>query len=182
MRTITIEKNIYNFSELNEIAKLNAMSKYNNPVSCNEEWEATLNAFCYMFDIKMRDWSVGDYDYYFDVKSYGSINCGGYRLSKYLNNNDNYKYKYDNKYHTIDFMADNCGLTGFCGDYTVLLPIVETKNYKRKYDTHEDMFNDCLKSLFSEWRDDRCYQASEEYFAELADINEWEFDENGNII
>lgn len=187
MYTITIEKTVYNFDELTDSAKQAAICNYlaNNEYVANDDWRGVLDAFCDMFGITVKNWYIGTYGGYgYDIETYSAGNiseCGGNRLARYLANNDSYYYRFDNKYHDIKFIAENCGLTGFCGDYNALRPVVDARDYKVKFNSFDDLMSECVEAIFSGWLRDMEYEETEEYFSELANINGWTFDEFGNI-
>ena len=187
MRIATYTKALYTFDELSEEAKQHAIEKEieNCGYAYNDDYRNTLNAFCDLFGVKIGIWEIGTYGgYSFSVSDYGRGNiaeCENYRLSKYLTNNNLYLYKWDKKYHDLKFFTEHCGLTGYCADYIILLPMLECQQYKRIFSSYEEMIDCCLDEFFCAWLEDMKYQETPEYFAELAAANDWEFDEGGNI-
>ena len=198
MRTETIK--IYKFDELSETAQRRAWE--NGPDFSNDhadEYAATLAAFEKAFDIKVYRYNVG-----YPGTTFAYVKAGPaaeapenrpLRLAAYMWNNYadyikkgryysrgryvNGKYQYKFRYSRITFEMDNCPLTGVCMDYDILQPVIDCLHYKRFYNSIDDLFDDCLTDFFRAWENEIEYQNSFEYFAEMAEINEWEFLENG---
>lgn len=188
MKTITIEKTIYNFDELSDSAKTTAINEHISDCgyASSYDWENVLNEFCKMFGIAVNNWEISTYyGYRYNIDTYNTgyiADCGGNRLAKYLVNNDSYYYRFDNKYHDIKFIAENCGLSGFCGDYDALRPVVDARDYKVKFDSFDDLMTECVEAIFSGWLRDMEYEETEEYFSEVAEINGYQFDEFGGLV
>ena len=157
-----------------------------------------------IFDISVYDYSVGDgmYRPYFKYVKAGTMvdapTGDALRLARYIWNNyaehiqkgkyystpGKYidgKYFYKHRYSKATFEMDNCPLTGFCADYDILQPVVDCLEYKRFYIDVDDLLKDCLTAFFNTWDAEIEYQNSFEYFAEMAEINDYDFLENGDI-
>lgn len=68
---ITKEINLYEYSELSENAKNRIRDKwrsYGVMDGCNSDYENTLNEFCELCDIKVRNWEVSDWNYSFRIQ------------------------------------------------------------------------------------------------------------------
>lgn len=188
MRTITITKDVYTVDELSSHAFANAYSNYLSRIdyTWSSDWKNTLDAFCSRFCVKLTDYEISTYyKYSFSFETYTGSNvaqCHGIRLNKFLNNNDRYWYSYGKKFVGIEFLAEQCGLTGYCGDYQVLKPIVEAKQYKRIFNSYEELIEACIDNLFKGWLEDMEYEESEECFKEMCEANDWEFDEDGDAV
>jgi hypothetical protein len=63
------------------------------------------------------------------------------------------------------------GLTGYCMDYSL------TKTWNNTRDIDE-----CFRELLSDIQKDYEYQWEDEYVIEMCEANEYEFDEQGNLI
>lgn len=185
-----IETTVYSFSELSDSAKQRAMDKfYSNgwEPAWGDENISSLKEFYKLFDSLVesgyRNWS--------DVHFIGNadvLNLSGIRAMKYIWNNYGNKlfkgkYYYRNgkqRYSNVQKEA-SCVLTGYCMDDDVLQPIYD---FLKKPDrrTIKDLLQECVESwrIASE-RDDE-YQQSEEYFAEEANANGWEFTEYGEMV
>ena len=100
----TIEVKLYSFNELSQEAKEKAIQNHRNnglEYFWNEENLQSLKAFCKVFDIDLKKYSIDSYGHsYVDTSLNASedvLNLSGVRLLKYLWNNfrtDIYKGKY----------------------------------------------------------------------------------------
>lgn len=194
---------IYNFNELTPEAQRRAWENSDNHLSMayNDEYRETLTAFENAFDIKVYNWRVDDWSYSFDFvtagRATGAPEGDALRLARYMWNNyageiTNGKYygkliwngdkcRHVKRYSRTSFEMDNCPLTGICYDYDILRPVLDCLHYKRFFETFDDLITDCLNSFFRAWQNEIDYCNSFEYFAETAEINEWEFTENGDV-
>jgi hypothetical protein len=78
-------------------------------------------------------------------------------------------------------LEGNCPFTGVCFDESFLDPVREFMKDPKNI-TFEDLINDCVMAWWKECEADYEHQQSEEYFTELCNINDYEFDEGGNLI
>jgi hypothetical protein len=159
-----------------------------------EERRATLAAFEKIFPITVKDWEYGyrnhisfTFDYEEEIAE-----LSGIRLMKYLYNNyfsDLWKGKHywpkriglgkPSRISRVIF--DNCcPLTGYYLDEEILEPIF---NFLKKPDetTFYDLIYDCLQSWIYACDKDAEYQQSEEALLEMAEANDYLFDEHGRI-
>ena len=76
---------------------------------------------------------------------------------------------------------DDCyALTGYCGDYCLLKPILDyIKEWpKHPEKTWEELLNECYDGFFEEWHNDYRHSASDEFVAEvLSDDNDLYFED-----
>lgn len=196
------EITVYNISELSEKAFEKAYSDFcsNDYYPWFSENEATINAFCEIFPIKAKDWEYGYRNY---------VNCEfteeaeiaeltGIRLLKYLVNNY-WHILYPPKQYWICngrvncvgqnakhrkskvFCEPNCSLTGYCIDYDILEPLIDFIKKPNETD-FEQLLYECLQSWVYACNKDFEYYYSEESFREIAELNDYEYDENGNMI
>lgn len=200
MRTETI--NVYKFDELTTDARHYAWEHgfdYGN--DHDDEYRATLEAFEKIFDICVFRYRVGDSIY---APSFSYIKAGAaddapegdaLRLARYVwNNYAEYiqkgryysrgrwidgKYTYKCRYSKIRHEMDNCPLTGVCYDCDILGPVIDCLHYKRFFNSYDELIHTCLSGFFAAWDAEKEYLRSEEYFAEMAEINEYEFLETG---
>lgn len=203
MRQQTI--NIYKFNELSEKAQRHAWE--NGPDFSDhhsDEYRETLAAFEKVFDIKVYDYCVGDWSHgtYFRYVKAGAATEAPenrpIRLATYIWNNyadqikkgryystpgryvdGKYTYKY--RHSNVTFEMDNCPLTGVCMDCDILAPILDCLRYKRFYNSIDDLYDDCLTAFFQAWEAEIEYCQSFEYFAEMCEINDYEFLETGEM-
>lgn len=202
MREITVK--IYKFSELSEKAQRRAWEcEPDFSDSYSSDYRATLAAFEKIFDISVYHWSVDDYRYSFDYVTAGRATEApegdALRLARFIwNNYAEYlmkgryystqgqyidgKYHYKHRYSKATFIMDNCPLTGFCADMDILQPVIDCLHYKAFFDSYEELIDNCLDSFFRAWRNEIEYCNSFEYFAEMCEINDYEFYETGEMV
>ena len=202
MRQLTI--NIYKFSELSEKAQRRAWE--NGPDFSGDyfdEYRHTLKEFENIFDISVYRWNVNEYDYNFAYVTAGAATGAPdgdpLRLARYIWNNyaeyitrgkyygkliyrENQPPRHVKRYSKATFEMDNCPLTGTCFDMDILQPVLDCLHYKRFFDSYEDLIDACLNSFFQACQADIEYHSSFEFFAEMYEINEYEFLETGEMV
>ena len=193
----------YTFDELSEEAQHRAWEREycNYSEDYSSEYRATLEAFEYLFDIKVYNWSVDEWNYTFDFhKAERAEACpdgNPLRVARYIWNNYadsitrgkyysighyiNGKYSYKSRHSKILLEMDNCPLTGTYTDTDILRPVIDCLHYKQFFDNYDDLITTCLDSFFCSWKKAIEYTNSFEYFEELATINEWQFLDNGTL-
>lgn len=201
MNTYSGTLTTFAFSELSEKAKEKAHENYVYSDSFwfyDNELRATLDRFCEIFNVKMKSWEYDAYNYYYDfdvmISDKQSELCD-IRLSKFISNNYS-QYLFKGKYYWKTFKSSSgkvytksrrsksnfescCPLTGVCWDEDILAPIHECLDYKHYFQSYKDLIDSCLDSFFHAAMEEYKYQQSIEFFAEMCDANDWEFDENG---
>ena len=202
MREITVK--IYKFSELSEKAQRRAWECGPDfSGDYNSEFRETLKKFENIFDISVYRWSVNDYDYDFSYITTGRATEApegdALRLARYIWNNyaeyitrgkyygklvyrENQPPRHVKRYSKATFEIGNCPLTGVFCDCDILEPVVNCLHYKSFFDSYTDLIDACLDSFFDTWRMDIAYHASFEHFAEMCEINDYEFYETGEMI
>lgn len=204
MKTITT--NIYAFNELSEKAQLKAWEKSNMDFSDDhgDEFRETLSEFERIFDIKVYHYEIGN-DLYTPHFNYVTAGAGAdapsgdpLRFARFLWNNYaeyilkgkfystrgewiNGKYQYKKRHSNIIKSFFDCPLTGCIFDYDILQPIIDCLHYKRFFNSYDELIYACLESFFRAWDHEIEYNCSFEYFADVADANEWYFTENGEF-
>jgi hypothetical protein len=195
--------NIYKFSELSEKAQRRAWETGPDfSGDSDSDYRATLAAFEKIFDISVYRWDVNYYNYDFAYVTAGAATDAPdgdpLRLARYIWNNYaeyitkgkyystpgrwiNGKYEYKFRYSRATFEMDNCPLTGFCADMDILQPVIDCLHYKRFFDSFRNLIDACLTAFFRSWQANAEYHASFEYFAEMCEINEYEFTETGEM-
>ena len=164
MRTETVTYQIFSLGELSPEARARAYRKWLNDepeYGWNAENKQTLNAFCDLL---------------------GTIeNLHGARLAAYLHNNfgshlfvPKIYYKGRRRRRSRLFCTTECPLTGYYMDNMILDPIYCFFTHPDDT-TFYDLIECCLDTFFRACRDDARYCRSEEYFAELAESNAWEY-------
>ena len=195
----TIERKIYRYDELSEQAQevaIESMRDENSSViieSDAEEYRNTLDKIEQTFRVKVYDWSVDEYNYYFrfdftDIDE--DIENEPRLLLRYLNTNvlpciDNRKryYKrgcrasrrsrilYNNSY-------EYC-LTGCWCDNAVDNALNNIKQSVKNKFNARDFVESILEGFFEQWRKDYEYACSDECIAEEIEANDYEFFEDG---
>lgn len=154
--------NTYAFNELSDQAKETAISNYRSngfEYSWQDENRDSLNAFCALFGVSVKDWSIGTYGH-----SYIKTDA------------DNGHFRSWNK---AKVAAIPEFLTGYCLD----CDFIET--FKKEFDRTGNVlgaFNDAINAGLSAWIKDMEYQESDEYISEHLEVNEYQFLENGRMI
>lgn len=188
---------VYSIHELDESAKEKALNWLReDPPGWDAENRDTLNAFEKIFPVKISSWEYGYRDYinWTFEEDQDIEELAGIRLLKYLHNN-----YYDDLFRPAIYWSkgpigshskkrksrikvDNCcPLTGYCIDDAILKPIFDFMKKPEKHITFYDLMSDCLQSWIYAARDEYEYSMSDEALIDLADANEYEFDEYGNI-
>lgn len=156
----TIEKTVFQFSELSGRAKERAREWYRSGYDgCwNEEYKASINTFIDHFGATLTDWNIGPFaplDYRVD---YDNSNFRGLKLR--------------------DFYPGHMP-TGFCADCD--LWVTFHREFQRTGDA-KYAFEQAVHAGFKAWRDDWEYQLSDEAVDENIEANECEFYENGEWV
>ena len=198
MRTIEIK--LYNLHELSEDAQEKAFNDWSAKTEylSHSENEDTLNAFKQIFPVHITRYEYGlnrpcyiNWEFTDDehIKQ-----LDGVRLIKYLWNNYQpvlYKPKFLYKgpigvdsltgYSKIQ-VEKSCNLTGYTADIDMLEPFWEFMDGKGLYRDFKDLCNEALENWIDFCRKDMEDYFSFENFEFMASANEWEFDENGNLL
>lgn len=200
------EIKIYTFEELSEESKEKAIENYRN-VSHEYDWidesMDSLKAFTNVFNVKIKDYSLGEYNSYIRFSIDETIeenteNMSPMRLRTYIINNfynqiykgkyystqgyydENKQYHYKFKYSLIKKEPYTCVLTGYCMDDNLLDNIY--KFIKSPFNTNfYDLIDSCFDSFIKSLQNDIEYQNSDEYITEQLINNDYEFYENGKM-
>lgn len=204
----TIEINLYSFDELSDKAKRKALKEYIENEDFYFIWDdayETVKSFCKKTIIKtyQNSWLEPNFNNIDD----SILNLTGVRLMKYFINNFDflYKPKYlksydDHKTHRMikNIIALNTGnkyslaysniqketsynLTGVCYDDVFLKPIYDFLQKPTKNKNFEDIISDCFYCLKKSIENEIEYMQSMEYFAELCEMNNYYFTEQGEM-
>lgn len=125
---------------------------------------------------------LGDYDngyYAYELKGKYLFRYLNKYILPYIEKKKTYrgKYRYDEqgnclgakkRISRIISVIDCYALTGYCGDYCLLKPILDyCKEWpKHPEKTWEDLLNECYDGFFEDWHNDYRYSASDEYVEE----------------
>lgn len=196
----TIIKNVYTFNELSDEAKEKAISNYRDS---NTEifWvDETLESLKGLFEncngIKLKDYSLGECNSWIrvDFTNEEVENVSGKRALAWIENNllcniripvnslavngTRRKLAQYGRYYRAG-MIKPCPFTGYCADDdfldSLLKDIKEGSDLKTAF---EGLASEYQKIINNEIE----YQNSEEYITEHLEVNEYEFDENGNRV
>jgi len=204
MKTTTT--NLYLFHELSEKAQRKAWEKSSFDFSDDHghEYRATLEAFEKLFDINILRYDVGSmvFNPSFDFDTIGNATDmpkgDPLRLARFIwNNYADYilkgkyystsgkwidgKYTYKSRHSKVLSSFYDCPLTSVCYDYDILQPIIDCLHYKRFFNSYEDLIHECLVNFFRAWDSEIEHCHTWEYFADVADANEWYFTEEGEF-
>ena len=204
----TIEINLYSFDELSDEAKEKAMNKYYENEDFFYIWDdahKTVNAFCYETSINTynNSWLEPNLNNIDD----NIINLKGVRLMKYFINNFDFLFKrkylksFDghknhkmitnktvqrngNKYcfATSNIQKEtSCNLTGVCYDDDFLEPIYTFIKNPKDNKNFEDIICDCFYCLKKSIENEIEANQTIESFAELCEMNDYYFTEQGEM-
>jgi len=194
MKTKTI--NIYSFNELSEEAKEKALQDYREEQTeifwIDETIESLKGLFKNCDGISLKDYSLGEYQSWLkvDFTNEEVENFTGKRAFAWLENNllSNIRISYYGEkrkelrqygqYYRAG-MIKPCSFTGYCADDDLLDDLI--KEVKEGCDL-KTAFEGLASTIQRIIQNEVEYQNSEEYIAEHFEANEYEFDEEGNII
>lgn len=160
MRTETIT--IYSYSELSEEAKATAYRAWDPDYAFEADNRRTLEAFCTAFGIEVTEYIYDAYHHVFywdadpEIKEIRKPELDGYIR------------------HCLSLFEP----TGFYLDDVILGPAKQPTEGK----VFGNVIEECLEAFFSACCEDVKYTQSQEYFADFAEKNEFEFYENGICI
>lgn len=154
MRTETIT--IYSYSELSEEAKATAYKAWKPDYAFEADNRRTLEAFCTAFGIEVTEYIYNSYCHSFQWRA---KNEGDEEIT-------------DNEYirHCLSLFEP----TGFYLDDVILGPAKQPTEGK----VFGNVIEECLEAFFSACCEYVKYTESQEYFADFAENNEFEFYEN----
>lgn len=194
------EIKLYSVNELNEQALEKAYEKWyydNYEYTWHDENEDTLNKFCEVFNINVRNFQYDsyNYNYRFEVENENIEDLSYIRLLAHLNNyfDDIYKgkyysksfrigdkYNYIHRHSKVMFEKNDCSLTGYYLDNEILQPVFEFIKKPRNI-TFKELMNECLENFFEACSEDVKNLSSEEYFKEQSSDNDWVYLNDGTI-
>jgi len=193
--TALVEKTVYDFSELSDTAKQEAISRY----ACNHDWwDGVYDDFlqiCEILGFKVKSKDV-QFSGFYHQGSYAAFS-GYYYFRKEMVKKIKEYAPQDEELHRIakelSAMQRKCFYSLSAkftySDYHGYS--VDMEDERRNHGwldagcDAEDVFRQVLKDLsawlYKQLQNDYEDQTSEESFKELAEINEWTFNENGRI-
>ena len=117
---------------------------------------------------------IGNYD------SQNKVNHKRIESKWYKNSN-----KWGNYYHSGITLNNDCVLTGICYDDCLLKPLYEflsTKDVRNDGRTYGDLLKECFENLSVSIDKEIAYLNSDEAIIENIKANNYEFEENGDLI
>ena len=185
------EIKVFEFQELSNESQNKAIEYFANEINFADFWSIdyknTLDKFCYIFDVKLRDWNVDTCNYNYRISSIPDTEINGLKLYKLIQNcffDSLYSKKtfYKNgKKRKSKILLEQNDITGFCADYAILKPIYDYIKKPNLSYNYKDLIELCLNSFFSYWLNDINYQYSRENIKEYIEINNYEFLESGEL-
>ncbi len=192
---------VYSVEELSERALDRAYYDwyFDSVYPWSEENEKTLLEFERVFPVKVTDWRYGGgckYVRFHMTCEDEMAELEGFRLAKYIWNNYRhsiYKGKYYSKgkyvggkyqyvsRHSKIILEKDCPLTGYYLDYDILKPIWDFLDGPRPNITFKDLMKECLEKWVKACEDDYNNYYSLDNFIEIANVNGWEFYEDGSM-
>lgn len=156
--------NVYSFNELSEEAQKKAWERYVNSNHFEYIWVdegiKSIRAFADAFGVSLKDYEISTYGRSFINTDANNDAFRGISFDKAIklidSKDDGYCVYYDLKQRFIDSVKGNGNIKG----------------------AFEDAIETGLKSI----RQDMKHQETFEYFKEMAECNQYEFYDNGNLI
>ena len=193
-QTAMVEKTVYQFDELSETAKQNAIEKY---AANYDWWDSIYDDFGQIleilgFDVESKDiefsgfYHQGSYAafsgyYYFrkemtkKMKEYAPKDKELHRIAKELSamQRKNF-YSLSAKFRYSDYHGYSVDMEDERRDYGRLDSDEPEKHFR-------EILKDLSKWLYDKLQDEYEYLCSEESFKESCEANDWTFDERGSI-
>ena len=195
----TIERKIYRYDELSEQSQKVAIESMKDEISSvrtesdSYEYRNTLDKIEHLFRVKVYDWHIDEYNFYFRFDFVGideDIETEPRLLLRYLNTNvlpciDNKKRYYSKTARAsrksrilCNKSFDYC-LTGCWCDDAVDNALNNIKQSVKKHLNAREFVKSILEGFFKQWQNDCEYTCSDECIAEEIEANDYEFYENG---
>jgi len=154
--------NTYKFTELSEDAQQKAREEYRQngfEYHWQEESHESLKAFCNLFGVKVKDWSISTWGNSYIKTDAENSHFRGWNKAK------------------VNAIPEF--LTGYCLDCAFI------EEFKKEFEKTGDAlysFSEAIDAGLKEWVNDLEYQESDEYISEHLIANEYQFLENGRMI
>ena len=187
----TVNLNLYSFDELNESAQEKVIATWRD----NEEYfwisenSESLEAFCKLFAIEIKDYDYGYRNYVnssfnlsLDILEFKNTLAHKYLWNNYKHDIFKPKYYYKNgkARHSKIQLTNDCVLTGYYIDDQILAPIYDFLE-KPDNSSIEDLLNDCLNNWIGACKKDYEYWLSAESIREEIACNDYIFLANGQL-
>jgi len=202
----TIRTKVYQFNELTEQAKKEAIKWYregNEDASMySDEIIESVKAVAGLFDLKFgreyTDIRTGHIDdniiqlqgvrlYKWLINNYSRNWIDANYISKHKDGkfkNSYFEYKYDCvKYRkskiSVTNNLENCPLTGVCYDMDIMQPVIDFLKKPDTSTTFEDLTNEIESAISKTFERNEQWVNSDEYITEQIECNEYEFTKDG---
>lgn len=133
--------------------------------------------------LRLRKWFINNFDFLYKPKYIGCLKTNEYIRHKRIKSpiNVNSVGNRFNPYYSGCQFTNCCTLTGACYDDSLLSPIYEFIKNPNDSD-FEDVIKECFNNLEKDINNEIDYQNSEQAILETIEANNYEFNENGEII
>jgi len=181
MQILTKKIEAYNFDELDEAAKdeFRYLENQNWWGTVHaEDFKNTFTKFCNEFDINWHEYDVSPPQ---AIYNFGITNDTLRYHDKDLHEDLIYKL-------SVLKASEDCPLTGFYADESILKPIRKLKFTKKFCDSFykefdiEKLFDDCINNWLGDLQKEYDYYFSNEGLSELCKMNDYLFTKNGKLI
>lgn len=164
MRTETITRNIYTYSEASEELKDKIRENFDDGFLYEHHMEERINTLK-----AFADYIGADLDY--------SLSCVPSR-GEFISVKPHWSYHsmYSNLEELLETLGD-CVLTGVCYDDDLINYIKESKE-SISDEKLKEAFNKYIKSMHEEYE----YMLTDEYLSDLCEANNYEFYDDGTIV
>jgi len=174
----TEETKIYKFEELSEEAKDRALEDwcaflFDSGFAWADEYFDSIKEGIKAFDCDLKDWSIDWLD-----ENRSSVKVSAWETGEDEEERDLEAILTDDYKEKI-FSEGGCPFTGFCGDEDFLDPIRDFLKKPDKETTMEELMRDCAYSVRVQAKISAKEQMTEEYFIDHAEVNNFEFTEDG---
>ena len=192
---------IYEVSELSPQAFNRAFNQWLecDPYDRGRDNESTLDRFSELFNVRVTSWSYGGNNRHVRFSTYGLdeydySDVSGERLRRWVINNYHSRVHEGKYYSKLVYSGDkptykkryskviqsrDCILTGYYLDMAILQPIYDFMDYKRNFETYDELIKACLEAWLDACEADYEDMTSERAFREEAEANDYEFYEDG---
>lgn len=194
----TIETNIFNFSELSEEAKQNAIEEIRNKETdffWSNEWMASIKQGLVNFGAELQNYSIdfcnpSQSSFKISNDNSNTEELTGLRLRTWLLNNYYHNffqrkpqgaYTKSDRRSKITFIETSCPFTGYCGDEDFMdtfRAFIKSPDNR----TLDELLNEATEAVIQAGAKDYECQTSDEGIKDSIEANGYEFTETGELI
>ena len=208
MKTKTIK--IYSFNELDAKGKERVLDKWrehDTGDAWSDEWRESMELFAKWLGITVKDWSVSVWGNSYVKWEYENSDWNyadgdpaetmtGVRLRTWIINNwlpefwkgkyysktlSTSPYRYISRYSKINGSYMDCPMTGYCGDNSLIYPLLQFVENPNNSTCLNDLIEECFSEWYQDWIKDMEWQNSDEYIIDTIECNDYEFHDDGTI-